>query len=171
LKTLYLLRHAKSSWDDARLPDHDRPLAPRGLRGGRWMGEHMRRAKIVPDLVLCSSAVRAVQTLDAINAVMKVPLAVNVEDDLYGAGDTSLLDRLQGVPEAVGAVMIVGHNPGLQDLALMLAGDGDQAELARLGDKFPTCALATLQVPTPWETLGPGHAYLESLVFPRDSSS
>jgi phosphohistidine phosphatase len=135
------------------------------------MGGYMRRAKIVPDLVLCSSATRTVQTLDVVSAVLKAPLEVSVEDDLYGASDTSLLVRLQDVPEAVGAVLLIGHNPGLQDLALTLAGDGGQAELARLGDKFPTCALATLEVPTPWETLGPGHAYLRSLVFPRGSSS
>jgi phosphohistidine phosphatase len=170
LKSLYLLRHAKSSWDDPGLADHDRPLAPRGLKAAQWMGNHMRRAKIAPDLVLCSTATRAVQTLDAISAILKEPLAVSVEDDLYGAGDTGLLVRLQDVPDAVGAVLLVGHNPGLQDLALMLAGDGDPGDLVRLGDKFPTCALATLEVPTPWESLGPGHAYLTSLVFPRGSS-
>ena len=119
------------------------------------MGAHMRKAKIHPDLVLCSSAARALQTSDAISAVLRKPLTVSVEDDLYGASDTGLLVRLQEVAETVEAVLVVGHNPGLQDLALMLAGDGDQAEVARLGDKFPTCALATLDVPTPWASLGP----------------
>ncbi len=128
----------------------------------------MRQAKVRPDLVLCSSATRAVQTYEGISAGLGSSGRVSVEDDLYGATDTGLLARLQDVPETVGAVMVIGHNPGLQDLALLLAGDGDPHTLARLGDNFPTCALATLEVPTSWATLGPGHAFLRSLVVPRD---
>lgn len=168
MKSLYLLRHAKSSWDDQRLADHDRPLAPRGLKAVQQVAHHMRQAKVRPDLVLCSSATRAVQTYEGISAGLGPSVVVSVEDDLYGATDTGLLVRLQDVPETVGAVMVIGHNPGLQDLALLLASDGDPHTLARLGDNFPTCALATLEVPTPWETLGPGHARLKALVVPRD---
>ena len=102
----------------------------------------MRRAKVRPDLVLCSSAARARQTYEAVSAGVDGLVTVSVEDDLFGASDTGLLVRLQDVPEAVEAVLLVGHNPGLQDLALMLTGDGDPAMLASLGDKFPTCALA-----------------------------
>jgi phosphohistidine phosphatase len=168
LKTLYILRHAKSSWDDPRLADHDRPLGPRGQKAARQMAVHMRRAKVRPDLVLCSSAARARQTYEAVSAGLDGLATLSVEDDLYGASDTGLLVRLQDVPDATGAVLLVGHNPGLQDLALMLAGDGDAPGMARLGDKFPTCALATLDVPTPWASLGPGHCHLRSLVVPRD---
>ncbi len=128
----------------------------------------MRRAKVRPDLVLCSSAARARQTYEAVSAGVDGLVTVSVEDDLFGASDTGLLVRLQDVPEAVEAVLLVGHNPGLQDLALMLTGDGDPAMLASLGDKFPTCALATLEVPTSWDALGPGHEYLRSLVLPND---
>lgn len=168
LKTLYVLRHAKSSWDDPRLADHDRPLAAPGLKAAKRMGLYMRRAKVRPDLVLCSSAARAVQTYEAISTGLNGPVTMSLEDDLYGATGTGLLVRLQDITEAVATVLLVGHNPGLQDLALMLAGDGDPPGLTRLGDKFPTCALATLDVPTPWASLGPGHAYLESLVVPHD---
>jgi phosphohistidine phosphatase len=170
LKTLYLLRHAKSSWDEPRLADHERPLAPRGRKAARRMGVHFRHAKIHPDLVLCSSATRAVQTYEAIGKGFDKPLAVSVEDDLYGASDTDLVVRLNDVAATAASVLVIGHNPGLQDLALVLAGDGDPASLARLGDKFPTCALAILDVPTEWDALGPGHAYLESLVLPSDFS-
>jgi phosphohistidine phosphatase len=168
LKTLYLLRHAKSSWDDSNLADHDRPLAPRGQKAAGRMAVHIRRAKVRPELVLCSSATRAVQTYELIAPALDRPLELLVEDALYGASDTELLIRLQDVPDAVEAALLIGHNPGLQDLALVLAGDGDPASLTRIGDKFPTAGLATLKVPTPWSVLGPGHAYLMSLATPRD---
>jgi phosphohistidine phosphatase len=132
------------------------------------MAAHMRRAKVRPELVLCSSATRAVQTYELIAAALGPSTGVLVEDDLYGASDTDLLIRLQGVPDEVGATLLVGHNPGLQDLALGLAGDGDPAVVARLGDKFPTCALASLEIPAAWEALGPGCAVLTALVSPRE---
>jgi phosphohistidine phosphatase len=168
LKTLYLLRHAKSSWDDPSLADHDRPLAARGRKAASRMAVHMRQAKVRPDLVLCSSATRAVQTYELIASALGSTTEVLVEDDLYGAGDAELLIRLNGVADAVGAALLIGHNPGLQDLALALAGDGDTPGLTKIGDKFPTGALATLSVPTPWSTLGPGGAYLAGLATPRD---
>jgi phosphohistidine phosphatase len=132
------------------------------------MARHMRQAKVRPDLVLCSSASRAVQTYEGVSASLGSSMTVSVEDDLYGASDTGLLVRLQEVPENVGSVLVIGHNPGLQDLALLLAGDGQHRALAQVGDNFPTCALATLEVPTSWETLGPGHAFLRALVVPRE---
>jgi phosphohistidine phosphatase len=132
------------------------------------MALHLRKAEIRPELVLCSSATRAVQTYEALSTVLGQPVVVSVEEALYGATDTDLLVRLHEVPGTVGAVLLVGHNPGLQDLALGLADDGNGTDLARLGDKFPTCALAILDIPTAWDALGPGHAYLKSLVLPRD---
>jgi phosphohistidine phosphatase len=168
LKTLYLLRHAKSSWDDERLADHDRPLAPRGQQDARHMASHMRRAKVRPQLVLCSSAARALQTYEAISSAMGPSVPGLVEDELYGASDSDLRVRIHEVPETVDALLLIGHNPGLQDLALGIAGDGDDQALARLGDKFPTCALATLDIPTSWGALGPGHAIFRSLVVPAE---
>jgi phosphohistidine phosphatase len=171
LNSLYLLRHAKSSWDEPGLVDHDRPLAPKGQKAARRMAVHVRKAKIRPQLVLCSTATRAVQTYEALSGALEQPVVVSVEAGLYGATDADLLARLHDVPDTVSAVLLVGHNPGLQDLALGLAYVGNPADLARLGDKFPTCALASLEVPTPWAALGPGHAYLKSLVLPRDLSA
>ena len=132
------------------------------------MAGHIRRAKVRPQLVLCSSATRALQTYEAISAAVGPSVPGLVEDELYGASDSDLRVRLHEVPDTVEALLMIGHNPGLQDLALGMAGEGDEHALARLGDKFATCALATLRIPTSWAALGPGHAYLKSLVAPRD---
>jgi phosphohistidine phosphatase len=168
LKRLYLLRHAKSSWDKPDLADHDRPLAPRGREAARRMAVHIRKAKVRPQLVLCSSAVRAVQTYKAIAPALGSSVEVSAEDALYGASSADLLERVQAVPEQVGTVLVVGHNPGLQDLAIELTGDGEAAGMAVLGEKFPTGALAALDISGRWAELGPGQAYLASLVVPRE---
>jgi phosphohistidine phosphatase len=167
LKRLYLLRHAKSSWDGTSLADHDRPLAPRGRKAALRVGTYMRHAKIQPDLVLCSSAARAVQTYEAVAAALGEGVELSVEDDLYGASSAALLGRLHGLPETAESVVLIGHNPGLQDLTLELAGNGDPALLAEVGDKFPTGALASLNVLVPWAVLARGEAVLVSVVVPR----
>ncbi len=167
MKTLYLLRHAKSSWDDPRLADHERPLAPRGREAARRLAKHMARAKLRPELVLCSSAARAVETYEALAGALRGP-EVSTEDGLYGAGTEDLLARLRQVGEGVRSVMLVGHNPGLADLAAALAGSGEPADLGRLRDKLPTGALAVLSFDGAWAALRPGCASLESLVVPRD---
>ncbi len=167
MKSLYLLRHAKSSWDDTSLADPDRPLAPRGRKAAQRVGAHMRQAKIQPDLVLCSSAARAVQTYEAVAAAVGGGVELSIEDDLYGASSSELLGRLHGLPETAGSVLLIGHNPGLQDLTLELAGNEDSALLAEVGDKFPTGALACLSVLVPWTVLARGEAVLVSVVVPR----
>ena len=166
VRLVHVVRHAKSSWADEGLPDHERPLAPRGRRAARRLAAHLRAAGVRPDLVLCSSAVRARQTLDLLRPGLPDPVEVLVEGDLYGAPAAALLDRLRRLPDEVGAVMLVGHNPGLQDLVLTLAARG--GDRARVRDGFPTAALATLAVPSgPWSGLGPGAAELAEYVIPR----
>src|SRR5579859_6192443 len=108
MKLLYLLRHAKSSWADEHLPDHDRPLAPRGRRDARRVGDWMRQHNVSPSLVLCSSAVRAVSTFEQLGKVVADGTPLHVEDDLYGTTATTLLGRLRLVPELVPSVLIVG---------------------------------------------------------------
>jgi phosphohistidine phosphatase len=156
---LYLLRHAKSSWKDPALADHDRPLTSRGRRAAKAIGRHLRDQGIEPELVLCSSATRARETLERIGC------AALIEPELYGAGAGALLARLHEVPAAVASVMLIGHNPGLQQLALLLARPGPG--LRELEAKFPTAALATLAVPG-WSTLDRGTAELIDFVRPRD---
>ena len=167
VRTLFLLRHAKSSWAEA-LPDHDRPLSPRGSRAAVSMAEHLASEGIRPALVLCSPARRTRQTLDALRPVLGDQSTVRVEPALYGADAEEILDLLRPLGTATDSVMVIGHNPGLQDLALLLAGDGVGAALAQLHAKFPTAALATLELgEVPWAGLAPGAAYLRSVVLPR----
>src|SRR5437879_5489012 len=115
-KHLFILRHAKSSWDDPGLDDHDRPLAPRGRKAARLMADHVRASEIHPSLVLCSPAKRTRQTLDAVLPGGKTV----IEPALYGASAGSILARLRGVSNTTASVMVIGHNPAMQDLVLQL---------------------------------------------------
>jgi phosphohistidine phosphatase len=163
VRTIYLLRHAKSSWDDPALTDRQRPLAPRGRRDAKRIAKHLERLEIEPELTLCSSAVRTRETLDLLRFGART---VRFEDELYGASAGELLDRLRHVPEQTASVMLIGHNPGLQDVALLLAANG--ALRGRLEEKFPTAALATLTIErTPWSELSPGDAVLTAYVVPK----
>ena len=167
MKVLYLLRHAKSSWDDPDLPDRDRPLAPRGRRAARKLADHLRRAGIAPALVLCSSARRATETLDAIVPALEPAPDVRVEEELYGASAAELVRRLQAIPADVASALLIGHNPSIQSAALALARGEDQL-VAQLRDKMPTGALATLELDGEWSAAAAGTARLVSLVVPRE---
>jgi phosphohistidine phosphatase len=164
-RSLFVLRHAKSSWDDPALADHERPLAPRGRRGAKRIAEYMSRTHIEPELVLCSTATRARQTLELVSPALGSP-TVSLEDELYGAPADELLARLGRVPDDVDSVLLVGHNPGLQDLVLELASGGEPLE--RVAAKFPTGALATLTLAETWSRLTPRGAALAAYVVPRE---
>jgi phosphohistidine phosphatase len=164
VRNLFLLRHAKSSWDDEGTDDHARPLSARGEAAMRDMATYLRRQAVGPALVLCSTALRARQTL----AALALAGEVSYEDELYGAGAAILLARLHTVADEVGSVMVVGHNPGLHELAVACAGRGEPGALARLRDKLPTGALVELCFAGPWASLRPGGAALEALVLPRE---
>jgi phosphohistidine phosphatase len=158
-RRLYLLRHAKSSWKDEGLADHDRALAGRGRRATKTIRRYLKQRKIDPELVLCSTATRARQTLEGIEPALGRG-AVRVESELYGAGSSALLARLQDVPADVRSVMVIGHNPGLQDLVLLLARERSE----ELEDKFPTAALATLVLRgAGWAALDRGHGGADRL--------
>jgi phosphohistidine phosphatase len=165
VKRLLLVRHAKSSWDDPALPDHERPLAPRGRRAAERMAEHLRSNAPSVDLVLCSSAVRTRETLDRISRAFG-DAEVVVDDELYGASYDDLLERLHHVADRFETVAMIGHNPGIHDLATALARSG--ADLERMRAKFPTGALAILEFDEPWQDLAPGGARLGAFVVPGD---
>lgn len=161
MKRILLLRHAKSSWDDPSLPDHERPLAPRGRRAAAAMAEHLRSSDLKVDLVLCSSARRARETLERLGDTFGDAETLD-EDSLYGAGDDELLERLRRLPAEVDSVAVIGHNPGLHDLAVALTRAGRKLE------RYPTGAVAVLEFEGPWSDLDSGRAKLRSFVKPKD---
>lgn len=168
-RQLFILRHAKSSWDDPGLEDHDRPLAPRGYRAARVMADHLRQQRIEPDLVLCSSALRTRQTLEELEPAFGPDVEISIEAQLYGASKQDLLQRLNAVRPEVGSVLVIGHNPSVHGLATMLAGSGTQ--LGRLEEKFPTAALCVLSFEGGWDGLAAQGADLVSLVRPKELDS
>ena len=159
-RRLLLLRHAKSSWDDPSLADHDRPLAPRGRKAAKRIGAYLRSEQIEVALVLCSSARRARETVERVDP----PGKVVIEPALYGASASQLLTRVHRLPDDLYCVMLVGHNPALEDLTSALAQPGTELT----GDKFPTGALATLAFSGLWPALAPGEAALTAFVRPRE---
>jgi phosphohistidine phosphatase len=164
MPTLYVLRHAKSSWDDPSLPDAERPLAPRGRKAARLLRDRLSREPIRPALVLCSPAVRARATLAELEPVL-AGTEIRVEDELYGASADGLIARLRRVADSVESVLLVGHNPALQELVAGLARPGPlRDEVER---KLPTGALATLELDGPWVAVRRGGADLRALVLPR----
>lgn len=165
MKRLLLLRHAKSSWDDPSLADRDRPLAPRGHKAAERMAEHLRSGAVAVDLVLCSPALRTTETLEHVGRAFG-DAEIVFEEGLYGASDLELLDRLRRVPRGAEGVALIGHNPGVQDLALDLAGGGE--DLQRLRAKFPTGAVAVLEFDGGWAELAEGGGRLVAFVTPKD---
>jgi phosphohistidine phosphatase len=166
-KILQLVRHAKSSWADSSLADIDRPLSGRGKRGAQTLAQHVAETDERPDVVWCSPAKRARQTMAAIRGALGSDVAIRIEPVVYEAGPDELLGALRDLPPDAAVVMVIGHNPTLQDLALRLIDPDGSAELARLQDKFPTGAMATLLVPQRWDLLATACARLQSLWTPR----
>jgi phosphohistidine phosphatase len=164
---LLLLRHAKSSWDRSDLPDHDRPLAPRGRRAASALAEHLRGLPEGPELVLCSSAARTVETLEGIRPALPADATVEVDDGLYGADADELLARVRRLPTTTSSALLIAHNPGIGDLAVMLAGPGDRGGRAAMALKFPTAALARFIIEEEWSAIAPGAATLEEFWTPR----
>ena len=172
--TLTLLRHAKSSWDEPGLDDYDRPLAKRGKKAAPDMGAALAKMGLSPDLILCSGAVRARATLDLVLPSLGTPLPQIVYDDtLYLAAPETLLARLRRIgPGETGEVprhvMLVGHNPGLEELAVLLIGSGAFDDTARLTEKFPTAAVAVLGFAgESWAAIEPGTGRLQHFLTPR----
>jgi len=172
MRQLLLLRHAKSSWDDPGLPDHARPLNARGRRAAAAMARAMRELDLAPEVVLVSSARRTLQTLEALAPLPDSPI-VEPMDALYLAPWEKLLELVRGVPETARSALVVGHNPGLHELALALAGaaamaGGSGLAARRLAEAYPTGALAEFSVATPWRLLEPGGGRLVRFVAPSD---
>ncbi|MFI6489015.1 SixA phosphatase family protein [Streptomyces sp. NPDC050564] len=167
LRRLVALRHAKSAWP-AAVPDHERPLAPRGRRDAPAAGRALADADCLPDLALCSTAVRARQTWELAAEQWGTPPTVRLDARLYGADVPELLEVLHEVPDQVRTLLLIGHNPGLEELVLELAGDGLDDALAQVRQKFPTSAVAVLAWHgSSWRELAPGTALLTEMLVPR----
>nr|WP_223190222.1 histidine phosphatase family protein [Streptomyces sp. TRM68416] len=167
MRRLVVLRHAKSAWPEG-VADHRRPLAPRGRRDAPAAGRALAEADLLPGLALCSTAVRARQTWELASAEWGTPPPVRFEPRLYGADVPELLAVVHETAAQVETLLLIGHNPGLEELVVELAGDGMEDTLDRLRVKFPTSAVAVLAWRGPtWNTLAPGAALLTSFTVPR----
>lgn len=168
MKTVYLLRHAKSSWDQPALDDFRRPLAPRGRKAAPRMGRFMAIEGLVPDRVLCSGATRARETWDLVYDAFGVPVAVEILDEIYHGSPGTILELIQRLPKHEESVLLIGHNPAFEDLAHQLAGTGKEEALRQMAAKFPTAALAILDFPVPtWREVGPGNGALRDFIRPK----
>ncbi|MBF0562220.1 MAG: histidine phosphatase family protein [Alphaproteobacteria bacterium] len=171
MKRLLLMRHAKSSWAGQGVADFDRPLSPRGAAAASAMGEYMARQHLFPDLVLCSAARRARETCERVVQSLG-SVEVMVEAALYSADTSEWFDRLRLLPASAVLVLVIGHNPSLQALALELADTEASAPgLLQLQIKFPTGALAAFRVgETVWPRLAPASCAFDFLIRPKDIS-
>jgi phosphohistidine phosphatase len=167
MRDLLLLRHAKSAWDVPDLDDHDRDLAPRGVAAAGLIGDLLARERLVPDLVLCSTALRARATLDFAAARWPARPPVRHLRTLYLAAPGRMLEIARRQDDTVARLMLVGHNPGMGTLALRLLPHDEDA--AALGEKFPTGALARISFPAArWADVAFGTGELLAFHRPRD---
>jgi phosphohistidine phosphatase len=170
MRQLMLLRHAKSTWDDAAMPDRDRPLNARGRRSAAIMRQAMHDLGLTPDVVLVSTARRTMETLETLEPWDDAPL-IEPMDSLYLANPVQLSAALHGVAETVRSVLLIGHNPGLHDLALSLAGpdvmSGTAMSVRALAAGFPTGALAEFVIAGSWWDLREGGGRLVRFLTPR----
>ncbi|WAJ43966.1 histidine phosphatase family protein [Mycobacterium sp. Aquia_216] len=163
-RTLLLMRHAKSGYPPG-VVDHDRPLAPRGIREAGLGGDWLRARQPDIDAVLCSTATRTRETLA--NAGIDAP--VQYRQQLYDTTPGTVIDEINQVPDTVDTLLVVGHEPTMSSLAIGLAGDDgtDTAAIERISEKFPTSAIAVLRVTGDWKDLQLGRAALTGFHVPR----
>ena len=171
MKTVYLLRHAKSDWGDPAIKDHDRSLNERGREAAPKIGAHIKSKRYKPDTILCSTARRTVETFDLIKEASGSN--VKFEETLYLAEPRHLIERLRWLDDGLKSAMIIGHNPGMEQLANALArvpaNAGEEKLHRRMREKFSTCALAVIKLPvSAWREVKPGTGTLIDFVRPRD---
>lgn len=166
-KRLILFRHAKSSWKDD-VDDHDRRLAGRGEKAAPAMGKWLAKAGLHPDLALVSTARRAQETWALAAAELGRPVVKRNTRAIYEAPAASILDEIRRAPDKAKTLLVVGHNPGFEDLAKMLMADSGGEAGAKLGEKFPTAAIAVLDCPiNTWSELQPATCRLDRFVTPK----
>jgi phosphohistidine phosphatase len=168
-RTLLLLRHAKSSRDDPTLDDFDRPLAQRGREAAPHMGREMARRGWLPDRALVSAALRTRQTWELAEAELPRAVPALPDRSIYEAPAERILDAVRSTPAGVETLLVIGHNPGFEDLVSLLASPGSAPEaMEKVKRKVPTAGLARLVFAGAWADLGPGGAALTDFLSPRD---
>jgi phosphohistidine phosphatase len=168
---LILLRHAKAAPEASGSTDHDRPLTDAGRAAASAVGHAMRKAGLAPDVVFVSTALRTQQTLEALESAGVWDEWPNIDSPpvLYMASPTQIRDLLRDLPETVRSALVIGHNPGLHQLALTLADPADpKPDQARLTSGFPTASMAEFLVASPWRRLSAQAASLQRFLQPAD---
>ena len=166
--TISLLRHAKSDWIAPELSDFERPLAPRGVKAAPIIDQFMHEHHIKPDLILCSTAKRAMETLNLLKHTFVASPEIVFEDKLYMATAREMLDIATSVSQSCNHVMLIAHNPGMHILALALAEMGQSKTHLELMQKYPTAALTVLDFDiTDWADLAPGRGVIRHFVTPK----
>jgi phosphohistidine phosphatase len=167
-RRLLLLRHAKSAYPG--VADHERPLADRGRRDARAAGRWLRETGCVPDYVVCSTAQRARQTWQLAAAQLAADPPITYDERVYQASVSDLLELARDAPPSAHTMLVVGHDPAIQELALTLAGAQAAADglLDRMASKFPTSSIAVLEVTGSWPELMADNARLTRFVVPRE---
>jgi phosphohistidine phosphatase len=167
MKTLTLLRHAKSSWDDRIARDFDRPLNARGRRAAKTIGREMRALGLRFDQVLASPAVRVVETISEVEGGYGAALGTRFDQRIYLASTDVLLELVQGAEESAASLLLVGHNPGLESIAMLLSGAGALRD--DLAVKYPTGTLAEISLPvSSWSEVGEAVGTITRFIRPRD---
>lgn len=171
LKTLTILRHAKSGWDVQVERDFDRPINKRGARGAELIGQWLKRQKLPVDRIVASPAVRVTETLDIFQPAAGIEaIEPHWDRRIYLASAATLIDVIRDTGRNADNLLISGHNPGLEDLILMLVPESDSDELrAKVEEKLPTSALARLELDiADWHQLDSGIARFADFIRPRD---
>ncbi|MBR0552944.1 SixA phosphatase family protein [Stakelama marina] len=169
MKTLILLRHAKSGWDDPVARDFDRPLNPKGERAATTMGRHLRNLGLRFDQIVASPALRVSQTLDHFAEGYGRSSPTMTDRRVYLASCATLIDIVRELDDNLARVLIVGHNPGLEELALALSEIGKSEARAAIEEKFPTASVAELRFDVDhWADVAPATGHIETFVRPRD---
>ncbi len=176
MKRLLLLRHAKAVPGDAKTDDHERALNARGQHDAPLMGAEMHHRLYIPDIALCSTARRTLETWERIAPEFDAPPGVDFLDALYLASPKTILKLVLSANDDDGTLLVLGHNPGLEDCAAALARkpetQGERGLLEQMRDKFPTCALAALEFDiSRWRDAEPGTGTLVDFIRPKDLKS
>jgi len=166
MSRLFLLRHAKAGWAAPGMCDFDRPLDASGESDAQVAGIAMRAGGYFPELVICSSARRARQTLDGVARNLEAGRVIFTEG-LYSTDAAGYVDIIREAPEA-GSLLLIGHNPMTEDVAIALSGDGEEAARSAMVAGFPTSALAVIRFPGPFAEAAPGKGYLEAFLTPAN---